>query len=286
MRYLYYPGCTIPYRQNAYEASAKAVARVLGVELVTMSQFNCCGLNTEAVDQSAAELLAARNLAIAEESGLDLVTLCSGCYKTLSVANARIKGRQDEVNEALARIGRKYCGSAKVLHFFQVLVSQVGYAPISHAIVRGFQGLKVATHVGCHAIRPSQYVGADDAEVPIRLDETVRLTGAETVDYLDKNGCCGAPLLAMSEKLGMEMGREAIRRMKEAGAEAVVCICPFCHIMFDVMQAKMQEEFGERYELPSIYLTQLLGLAMGLEPEVVGLQENQVNCDKIIGFLR
>ncbi len=286
MRFLYFPGCTIPYRQNAYEASAKAVARVLGVELVTMRQFNCCGLNTEAVDQRAALLLAARNLAIAEESGLDLVTLCSGCYKTLSVANATLKGGKDKVNKALAKIGRNYSGSVDVLHFFQVLVSQVGYERISQAIVHRFQGLKVATHVGCHAIRPSQYVSVDDAEAPIRLDRLVRLTGAETTDYLDKNGCCGAPLLAVSERLGMEMGREAIWRMKEAGAEAVVCICPFCHIMFDVMQAKMQEEFGERYELPSIYLTQLLGLAMGLEPEAVGLQENQIRCDEIVRLWR
>lgn len=285
MRFLYFPGCTIPYRQNAYEASAIAVAGALGIELVTMRDFNCCGLKAEVVDQRAALLLAARNLAIAEESGLDLVTLCSGCYKTLSVANAMLKQGEDEVNEALARIGKRYDGGVEVLHFAQVLMSQMGCERIEAALKRCFHGLKVATHAGCHAIRPSEYVNVDSAEKPTRLDGLVRLTGAETVDYPRKNGCCGGPLLAISERLGMEVGREAILYMKEAGAQAVVTICPFCFIMFDGMQAKMQDEFGERYDLPSLYVTQLLGLAMGLDARRLGLTESQIDPTAVIRAL-
>lgn len=274
--YVYFPGCNIPYRERGYEISARWIAARLGVELIDMD-FNCCGLNTENIDMEASLIYAARNLALAEEIGKDLIVLCNGCYKTLCIANEALKrdgGLRGKVNISLSKIGKKFTGKIRVIHFVDLISNGIKEEHITHPIP-----IKVATHAGCHALRP-EYVSFGAAE---KLDALVSLAGAESVDYLDKNNCCGGPLLAVSEEIASNIGRSKILQMKEGGAKLAITQCPFCQLMLDTMQIKMEESFGEKYNLPSLYVTQFLALAMGADRKKAGMGENKIDATKVLG---
>ncbi len=274
--YLYFPGCNIPYRENQYELSARAVAERLGIVLKD-ANFICCGLNTEPIDEFASLLFSARNIAVAEEQELPLVALCNGCYKTLRVADRKLK--KDEalrarVNEKLAEIGREYRGSTEVYHFLDVVSSVI----TEEHIVRRVE-LRVAPFTGCHSTRPSEYVDFGAEEKLMRL---IRLAGAKVVRYTDMDKCCGAPLLALGEELGVSIARQRLLSMKARRAEAAVTMCPFCQVSLDTLQVKAEQEFGEEYGIPSMYITQLIGIALGLKPEEVGLGENKTKPERLI----
>jgi heterodisulfide reductase subunit B len=303
--YLYFPGCTIPCRENNYEVSARAVARVLGIDLQILEGYSCCGASIEAVDKLASFLLGARNLALTEEqrqkeifkegkalstvnfTDFDtcLVTLCNGCYRELSIVNGILKSDFEmlkKVNSALSKIGKKYRGTVVIKHFLEVLLSEKYAEKLRSKIVRRFEGLKVATQVGCHATSPREFVNFDDYEVPKRLDGVLEMTGAEAVDYLDRNKCCGAPLLTVSEKTALALARYKLFNMKDAGAQLVVTMCPFCQIMLDAMQERIEEEFGGKYELPVLYITQFLGLSFGLDPGELDMKNNKVPWEEVL----
>ena len=284
--YLYFPGCTIPYRENNYEKSARAVASELGITLLDMPEYNCCGLNVSLIDEEAALLYSARNLALAEEQGKDIVTLCNGCYKTLSMVNKKLQDDTllSEINKSLAKIDKKYSKGVNVKHFSELLLENK--EQIKGKLKKNFNGLEIASFTGCHATRPSEFVSFDDPEVPEKLDSLVELVGGKPVDYLDKNKCCGAPLLALSEELGMKIAQERLRGMKNAGAKAMVVMCPFCHISFDSMQVKIQEEFKEEFNITSLYITQLIGLALGLSDKDLGIDENKIKADELIAKIQ
>jgi len=274
--YLYFPGCNIPYRERGYEVSARAVAEKLDIELRD-KPFNCCGINVEHIDEFAALLYAARNIALAEEEGLDLVALCNGCYKTLKIANEKLK--QDEelrkkVNEKLKELDLKVEGKIDVRHLLDVIAERVDESKI----VRKLKA-KVAPHIGCHATKPSEYV---DFNADEKMDRILKLIGAKNLDYVDKDKCCGAPLLSLSEEMGMSVVDTKLRHMKEAGAELTVTMCPFCQVSLDTLQLKISKEFGKSYNLPSLYITQLLGLAMGIPYEKLGFEENKINPEEAV----
>ncbi len=273
--YLYFPGCNIPYRERGYEVSARAVAEKLGIELMD-KPFTCCGINVEPIDEFASLLYSARNIAIAEEEGMDLVTLCNGCYKTLKVANERLKNDENlrnEVNKKLMILGREVKGDIEVKHFLDIIVDKID----DDVIVKKVK-VRVAPHIGCHAQRPSEYVdfGAD-----IKIDRILELVGSTSLKYKDKDKCCGAPLLALSEEMGMTIANNKLTNMKEAGAELIVTMCPFCQVSLDTLQVKIESDFGEKYDIPSIYITQILGIAIGIPYENLGIEENKTNPEKV-----
>jgi len=274
--YLYFPGCNIPYREQGYEVSARAVAEKLGIELVERPT-NCCGINVEPVDEFASLIYSARNIAMAEEEGLDLVTLCNGCYKTLRVANRKLKedeGLRDEVNRQLAGVEREVRGSIEVRHFLDVISDKVSEKQIKKNIKA-----RVASHIGCHAQMPSEKV---DFEAEEKLHSILKAIGVKHTRYRDENKCCGAPLLALSEEMGMNISNNKLRNMKGAGAELVVTMCPFCQVSLDTLQVKMKSEFGEEHGVPSLYITQILGLAMGIPFKELGIKENKTDPEKIL----
>ncbi|WP_457554380.1 CoB--CoM heterodisulfide reductase iron-sulfur subunit B family protein [Candidatus Pyrohabitans sp.] len=267
--YLYFPGCNIPYRENQYELSARAVAEKLGIKLHDRP-FNCCGLNTEPVDEYAALLFSARNIAIAEEEGMNLVALCNGCYKTLRVANRKLhmdERLRAKVNEGLSRIGREVKGTIEVYHMLELISDRI----TKEHMVKKVQA-RIAPFTGCHAVRPSEYVDFGAAE---RLMKMIKLAGGRVVRYRDMDKCCGAPLLALSEEMGISLARQRMLSMKERKAELAVTMCPFCQVSLDGLQVKAEQEFKESYDIPSLYITQLLGLAMGIKPEKLGINENK-----------
>lgn len=289
MKYSYYAGCTIPYRENSYELSTRKVLEKLGVELLDMEGAGCCGYFIEQLDRLSWLALAAQVICISEEKGLDILTLCSGCHGSLAKVNHILKNDPEvrgEVNDILVDTGMEFKGNIEIKHLVRILTEDLGTKKVGKAISVPFDGLNVAAHYGCHFLKPSDVIAFDDPESPTSLDELVNLTGAKSIQYMDRMICCGSPLVAIDMDLALQIGRMKLENAKKAGANAIVTACPFCHIMYDLNQLEIQTRFNETYDLPALHYPQLLGLAMGLGFEELGLHMNRVDATKIMEFLR
>ncbi|RLB31887.1 MAG: hypothetical protein DRH11_12615 [Deltaproteobacteria bacterium] len=286
MKYALFLGCTIPARSRNYELSARKVAQELGIELVDVEEFICCGFPVKSSDQESATLLGAYNLALAEKQGLDVCSLCSSCTSALTeVAHelANDKERRAAVNTVLSRLGLNYEGKVKVRHFARILYEEIGREELKKHLKRNLEGLRIANHYGCHYIKPSEiYDNFDQVEDPHTLDELVALTGATVVDYANKKRCCGGPVLPVDEKVALSVAKGKLDDITEAGADAMNLVCPFCSVMYDSNQKSIEAEFQRSYKLPVLYLTQILGIAMGFERKELGLNMNVVKTKELL----
>jgi heterodisulfide reductase subunit B len=261
----------------------------LGVELVEMPDFNCCGLPVDPANHEITLVLAARNLCLAEQKNLNIVTLCTGCATTLRKTNKMLKedkNLKERINGYLKQIGMEFKGTIEVKHLVQMLKEDVGLEKIKDAIQKPLNGLKVAEHCGCHLLRPIEVSGWDDAEDPCVLKELVELTGAKSLDYADEQECCGYTVVAIDEKVSLSLAREKLCHLKDVGAQAMITVCPSCHLMFDMQQTRLERAFGENFSLPVLHYTQLLGLAMGINPDELALEELRVDATKIIEVMK
>lgn len=284
-KYLMFLGCAIPYRVSAFEISARKTLTKLGVELVEMPEFNCCGLPLDPVSHEMMLILAARNLALAEEKGLDIITLCPGCAGTLKKVNKMLKedkALRDEVNCHLKEAGLQFKGTVDAKHFVQVLMEDIGLENIKKSVVKPLTTLRVAEHNGCHILRPKEFIGFDDPEDPKMLKALIETTGATCLDYMDETECCGAPSVGVNDKVALELARDKLNHIKQVNAEALVTICPFCHIMYDTNELRIEKMFNEVYGIPVLHFTQLLGLAMGIPPDELAFSELRVDSSKIV----
>jgi len=286
LKYAFYPGCSSQSTAKEYESSVKAISKVLGIELVEVSGWNCCG----AIDAvySFRPLysiaLAARNLAIAEKMQMDLATPCSACYFTLSRVNRILKediGTKSKVDEALKIAGLSYDGGVKVRHFADVVFSDIGLQRIEEKVKAPLTGLNVASYYGCFLVRPSDICSFDNPEHPTRLDELAMALGASKVDYYGKTRCCGASLGFTDEEIMLKMSKEILLSAKNAGANCMSTACPLCHFNLDARQKDIESHFDVKIDLPVLHFTQLMGLAFGIEPKQLGLSRNCVSPTKI-----
>ena len=284
-KYLMFLGCAIPYRVAAFEISARKILGKLDVELVEMPEFNCCGLPLDPVSHEMMLILAARNLALAEQKGLDIVTLCPGCAGTLKKVNKMLKEDKilrDEINCHLKEAGLEFKGTQDAKHFMQVLIEDVGLQKIKDSVVKPLTMLKVAEHNGCHILRPKEFIGFDDPEDPKTLKTLIEATGATCLDYMDETECCGAPSVGVNDKIALQLAKDKLTHMKMVNAEAMITICPFCHIMYDTNELRIEKMFNEVYGIPVLHYPQLLGLAQGMKPEQLALGELRVDVCKIL----
>lgn len=284
-KFLIFLGCAIPYRVSAYEISARKVLQKLGVELVEMPEFNCCGLPMDPVSHEMMIILASRNLALAEREGLNILTLCPGCAGTLKKVNKMLKADKalrEEINKHLKESGLEFKGTIEAKHLMQVLIEDLGLERIKNAVVKPLTALRVAEHNGCHILRPKEYIGFDDPEDPQTLKRLVEATGATCLDYLDETECCGAPSVGVNDKIALQLARDKLNHIKMVGAQAMITICPFCHIMYDTNELRIEKMFNETYGIPVLHYTQLLGLAMGIPPEELAFNELRVDASKIL----
>ena len=284
-KYLMFLGCAIPYRVASFEISARKVLQKLGVELVEMPGFNCCGLPLDPVSHETMLILAARNLALAEQKGLDIITLCPGCAGTLKKVNETLKADEklrEEINAHLKEAGLEFRGTVDAKHLVQVLIEDVGVERIKDAVVQPLVATKVAEHNGCHILRPKAYIGFDDPEDPKTLKTLIEATGATCLDYLDETECCGAPSVGVNDKIALQLARDKLNHIKMVDAQALITICPFCHIMYDTNELRIEKMFNEVYGIPVLHYPQLLGLAMGMKPEELGFGELRVNASKLL----
>jgi len=288
LKYLIFLGCAIPYRVSAYEISTRRVAEKLGIKLVDMPNYNCCGLPVDPVSHELTLALAARNLCVAEQQGLNIMALCPGCAGTLRKVNKMLKEDRklkELVNGYLKETGLEFKGNIEVKHLIQALAEDIGFEKIKGAVQKPLNTLKVAEHNGCHVLRPVKYIGFDDPENPLILKNLIEATGAKCLDYMDETECCGAPIIGVNEEIPLQLAKDKLRHIKDAGAQAMVTICPFCHMMFDTNQSRIERIFNETFGLPVLHYPQLLGLAMGFSPEELALKELRVDASKLVSIL-
>ena len=270
-KYAFFLGCIAPLRYPGIEKSTREVCKALGIELVDLTDANCCPAPGVIKSFSKATWLAAaaRNLALAEKEGLDIITICNGCYGSLFDAAHELHEDKEllkEVNKVLAEIGMKYSGGTKVRHFAEVLYNEVGAEKIKEAVKKPL-AYKVAAFYGCHFLKPSNIKNLDDPENPKILDELIAATGAESMPRKQKGMCCGAGggLRSQFGATALNFTKTNLENIKEGGAEMIIDVCPFCHLQFDLGQ----KDLG--FKFPVLHLSQLYGIAMGMDAKDLGL---------------
>lgn len=289
MRYALFLGCTVPARARNYEISTRKVAQKMGIELIDLPEFACCGFPVKSIKHDTSLLMAARNLSIAGDAGLDICTVCSACTGVLTEASKKLEEDEElreEVNRQLKQIGRSYKGGVKVRHFARILYEEVGVDKIEEMVGRKLSQFKIAPHYGCHYLKPSElFDGFDEPEYPQTLDKLIEATGAVSVDYMEKRLCCGGGILAIDEGVSLGMVKRKLDMVREAGADGMTLICPFCSVMYDDNQRKVEASFDEEYKIPVLYYPQLLGLALGYDSKELGLQMNRVKTKELLSRL-
>ena len=289
MKFALFIGCNIPARVGQYLTSARAVLDRLGVELADFRSFGCCGYPLRSLDQQGYLLSSVRNLAIAENAGLDILALCKCCFGSLKKAAQVLKespSLKEEINRFLGREGLEYQSRVQVKHILSVLYHDVGLEALHGKIIKPYKGLKVAPQVGCHALRPSRVTQFDDPLHPVIFDALVRATGAESLAWDSRLDCCGAPLLGVNDEVSLQRTRDKIKKSREAGADYLCTACPFCHLQFETAQKRpLSSEGSEKPVAPLLY-TQLLGLSLGIEEERLWSREDSVDSRGIRSYIR
>ncbi len=279
MRAAFFPGCLIPIKYPQMEVAIRRTLPPLGIEIVDLEGFTCCPdpIFFQATDKIGWLTIAARNLCVAEEAGLEIFTICSGCTGTLSEAHqmlAEDEALRARVNRRLARIGKTYRGTTRVRHIVAYIRDQVGLDVIRESVKRPLDGVKVALHYGCHLLKPSNIMKVDDPDEPRILHQLIKAIGAEPVEHQERFLCCGKA--CVDPDLPMEMTRTVLRSVRDTGADCMGMICPTCFSSFDTGQLVIARKTGEKLEVPPVYYFQLLGLAQGLTPDEVGLSKHRI----------
>jgi heterodisulfide reductase subunit B len=284
-----YWGCIIPAVQYAYEMSVREVLPKLGVETVDLEDVSCCGNPLQSVNSFASIYLAARNMAIAEKTGLnDLLIVCNGCHLAFSEAKHFLKDEKlrQRINLLLNDEGLQFKGFLKIWHIVDFLHDAIGKETIRKTLKKTLDGLKFASHYGCHIIRPTILGRVDDAENPRKMDELIEWLGAKSVDYSEKLDCCGSPLLLSYPDAALSFGGLKMKAVQALGVDGLVDACPSCHMMFDMRQKSAGATVGAKLNLPVLYYTQLLGVAMRIENEKLGLHLNRSPIDELLQKIR
>jgi len=280
----YYPGCCWETSAREYDRSTRRVGKHLGIDLIDIPDWTCCGSSAgHSTSHLLATSLAARNLALAEEMGLDVVASCASCYQRLALARHELV-TNEQLREQVNQItGRPFHGRIQVKSILEVIAA-LETAEISERVTKPLQGLKVAAYYGCLLVRPRP-VQVDDPEDPQLIEKIMLAAGAETVDWSHKTECCGASLAMSNDQLALPMVASILRAAELSGANCIVCACPLCHFNLDRRQSQVNRSRGTDYHLPVFYFTQLLGVAMGLDPRALGVFDHFVDTSGILSLV-
>lgn len=282
-------GCCIQANQYAYEMSVRETFPQLDIELVDLSEVICCGDPVKSVSDFAANFLAVRVLALANQTGLkDLLVPCNRCHFTLSEAQETMKNPKTakKILGLLKEEKLDYNPNIKIWHTIDILHDLVGLKKVKNAVKKPLKDLKVATHVGCQIIRYSDLGRVDDAENPRKLDELIKALGAETVEYAQKLDCCGAALTRSHLESALSLAGSKLKAVQGLNVGGMVVSCPDCQLMFDAKQKDAGTTVGAKLNVPVVYLTQLLGLALGLDQSKLGLSLNQSPVDQLLSKIQ
>jgi len=282
MKYAYYPGCSLHSTAKEYGLSARAVCRELGIELEEIPDWNCCGATSaHSLSRELSIALPLRNLAKAEEMGLDVLAPCAACFNRLRSANAAVKDDPALLESVNKTIGCDYKGSVNIVSLLGA-INELGEETIKAHVKRELSGLKVACYYGCLLVRPPDVAGFDDPENPESLDRLMTSLGAEAVEWPYKTECCGASLSLSKPEVVVKLTHDILAMAKRAGANCIAAACPLCQGNLDLRQSQVEGRYGERFGLPVFYFTQLMGVAFGLPNAALGLKKHMVNPDPVL----
>lgn len=279
-----YLGCLIPTEQYSYEMSIREVLPELGVDLVDIGDFSCCGAPLRNINRSLTMYLSARNLALAEREGLDILAPCPYCHQALTRAQQVLKDNdelKENVNGNLEKEGLEYRGETELFHLLDLLHDEIGVDEIEEHVEEPLDDLKIATHYGCHLVRPNDIPRPDDSENPQKLEDLLRAIGADTEDYVEKLNCCGAQIMVNHSESGLTKTGQKLQAVQEHGFEGLTTTCPWGHRMLDTKQDSAAKTLGEDLDVPVVYFIQLIGVTMGIDEKKLGLELNLSPIDKI-----
>lgn len=282
MRYHYYPGCSLHGAAIDYQMSIDTTCSKLGIELKEIDDWSCCGATAAiAEDQKLALALGAVNLLKCNQE--DLIVSCNACYLRLSqvkIKFSKYPDLADEITELLTGgVDKGPITSTKVKHLLQILMEDVGLEAIQSQVTNPLKELKVVPYYGCQIVRPG---GFDDPEQPMSLDKLLSCLGATVLPYYRKTRCCGNALIVSNEDVALKMIRELLDEAQNVGAQVIAVTCPVCQLNLDAYQEKVGRKYGKKYDIPIIYFTQLMGLALGINRDQLGLDKGIISSARVL----
>jgi succinate dehydrogenase / fumarate reductase cytochrome b subunit len=288
MKVAYYKGCLASLSAKELDTSTQALAPLLGIELEELETVTCCGAGD--IHEAEPDFylhLNARILAYAEATGAEtLMTVCNVCTLNLRQANAMLSNDDElrgRVNENLRSVGvPAYSGKIEVRHLLWEIAEGPGYELLKEAAHKGLKGLRVAPFYGCQILRPSKLLGFEDPDRPWSLERIIEACGGEAVDYPAKIKCCGFPIIQAREETALGELIQPIEQASEAGADAIVTPCPLCHLSLDAWQSKLKATTGKDFRMPILHLSQLVGVAAGLEESELKFKRHVVPVTPVI----
>ncbi|SMB87623.1 succinate dehydrogenase subunit C [Desulfonispora thiosulfatigenes DSM 11270] len=286
MKYGFFPGCTLEAAAEELMISTKKVAEGLGIELIELEGWTCCGAShSQDVDEFLSLCLNARNIALCEKLNAPLLSVCNTC--TLMIRKAKKQLDEDDeikekVNEILNKADLNYAGTSTVSHLLWVLVKDYGIERLKKKVVRPLTGLKVANFYGCHILRPQEIMGFESFLNPDSMEMIVNAIGAENVYYDRRLSCCGFHAVFPAEDEVLKIAGLDCLSAKKAGAEVMVTPCPLCQMQLDMYQPDSQTLFKEDITMPILHLPQLIGLALGFEPKELGIKRHVIDAYKVL----
>ncbi len=279
MKLAFYPGCALESSAKEYKDSTLLVARSLGLQMEEIPDWICCGATAAHMsDEVLAVVLPAYDLLEAKRMGADtVVASCAACYSRMRSANFELKRDPEMAGKVAEALGEPYEGDVDVRHFLEIVSEAAEEQDLKARLKTPLAGLKIASYYGCLLVRPAEVTGFDDREDPQMLDRLVDLVGAEPVDWRYKVECCGASLAFSRPDIADKMSGDILQDAKEAGADLVMVACPLCHSNLDLRQSDIEKRLGADLEIPILYFTQVLGLALGASPRALGMHKHMIN---------
>jgi len=286
MKLAYYPGCSLDGSAIEYGLSTKRTAELLGVELLEIEDWNCCGATSgHNTNQLLSLALPARNLALAEKTGLDVLAPCAACYNRFRNTEHVVRHDRKMQEKIAAVIEMDYAASNQTLSILELIVNKVGLEKLREKVSHPLKTMKAACYYGCLLVRPQEHTGFDDNEDPRSMDQIMQALGAESVEWSFKTECCGAALATSRPDVGYRMIYEVIRNAREAGAECLVTACPLCMMNLDMRRRGVEKAFNETLDMPVYYITELLAIACGDSPRDVGVHRHFVEAEGYLASL-
>lgn len=287
LEYAYYPGCSLETSGAPYDQSIKEVFKALGVGLKEIEDWNCCGATMYmSVKAIVGYSITARNLALAQNMKMPICAPCSSCYTILRKTNRHIEmdpKERDKINEALAAADLKYDTTVDVRHPLDILVHEVGLEKIAAQVKVKLTGIKVAPYYGCQIVRPNGYF--DDVDNPVTMDKLFECLGAEVVYYPNKVRCCGGMLMTTDEEIGLKLNSCLLQAAVDNGADLIATACPLCQINLEAYQKKINARFNRAFNIPVVYFSHLVGIALGIPAEAMGMNHFLIPADKLTAKL-
>jgi len=286
--YAYYPGCAAEASTREADKATQEVLSLLGVKFSSHEDFTCCGAGCLTEEFPKLNLaLNARNLAIAEKGGQDILTLCNTCFLNLRKSQVELKSPalRDEINKELRNEGLEYGGKVEILHFLHLL-AEIGLDKLRSMVKRPLVGLKIAPFYGCHLIRPQQIVGSAFTREPTILEDLIQVAGATALSYRERLDCCGFHILMVDEGTSLRMASSCLDGAEACGADLMVTPCTLCHISLDMYQGKAGRLAGKKYAIPVLHLAQLMGLAFGIDVKKLRLKNHFISARQFLSQMR